>query len=56
MFPQISLARDEEVTVVDVSDGDHWLVRTSRGVEASVSAIVLVIPPPDPGCFQEVDR
>ncbi|XP_005100351.2 microtubule-actin cross-linking factor 1 [Aplysia californica] len=53
---EVSLKRDDMVTILDNSDPERWMVKTSDGAESEVSAIVLVIPPPDPSCFQEVNR
>ncbi|CAL1534640.1 unnamed protein product [Lymnaea stagnalis] len=51
----VSLEKDEFVTVLDNSDTEKWMIRTSSGTETEVPAIVLVIPPPDPTCFQEIN-
>ncbi|BFZ22115.1 hypothetical protein BsWGS_25154 [Bradybaena similaris] len=52
----VSLDKDDIVTVLDNSDSERWVIRTPSGQETEVAAIVLVIPPPDPNCFQEVSK
>ncbi|XP_067685972.1 microtubule-actin cross-linking factor 1, isoforms 6/7-like isoform X1 [Haliotis asinina] len=53
---QISLEKDEAITVIDNSDPERWQVKTSAGHEVEVPAIILVIPPPDPKSFIEAQR
>ncbi|GFN99913.1 microtubule-actin cross-linking factor 1 [Plakobranchus ocellatus] len=53
---EVSLEKDEIVTVLDNSDPERWRIQTSDNTETEVPAIVLVIPPPDPVCFQEINK
>uniref|UniRef100_A0A2C9L456 Desmoplakin SH3 domain-containing protein n=1 Tax=Biomphalaria glabrata TaxID=6526 RepID=A0A2C9L456_BIOGL len=52
----VSLAKGDFVMILENSDAERWKIKTLDGIESEVPAIVLVIPPADPSCFQQIDK
>lgn len=52
----VSLDKNETVTLIDTSGRLKWRVRTNRGDEVSVPSACLLIPPPDPEAIEAAER